>query len=460
MSPERYQQPQRVEESIAIPKRPLGMSRRNFLGFGTAAALAAATAPNIYKKWPATEGSQEVPREVPEVLEPEPVVEVQEAIPVTSETFLRNVALYRRLQTLDRASILLTTADNTIVGEPIPFQDFLEERGTRVNKQGIEEPFIYKLTPVAKEEATGKYAVGTIAPEWTDYVKADRAKEKGMSPEELKQEHVTAEFVSAMKQNDEPELVAGIEAGTIRTKLDIMNYFIAKDFSNSGGENRVEYIKNHVTFSGNLDKAPVVASELRRLLPGLVAVESGFDNDVENKSTGAKASFQFVPDTWHNELGREKFVKDKELPFPEQVVAVGELFSKAYDRLQYWCYEEPQYSGRNYLEDIKALFPSQEDYERYFFTPCLLNAHNTGEQGMGEVVVAFAQSKEFFAHMKAGGTNGYDLFAQMTKWAAASDLSQLKDYRGEASTYVEKIYAATEVLETQERGGETMVAQL
>jgi hypothetical protein len=249
-----------------------------------------------------------------------------------------------------------------------------------------------------------------------------------------------------MKQDDEPALIAGIEAGTIRTRLDINRYFIEKDFQDSGGENRVEYIKNHLTFSGNLAKSAVVTAELRRLIPGLCAVESGFDNEVENKGTGAKASFQFLPGTWHDELKRPAFVKDEELPFAEQVAAVGELFSKAYDRLKYWCYEEQNYQGRNYLEDVKALFPSQEDFEKYFFVPCLLNAHNTGEQGMGEVVVAFAQSKEFFAHMKAGGLNGFDLFHDMTRWAAASKLPQLKDYRKDASTYVEKIYAVAPIL--------------
>ena len=126
--------------------------------------------------------------------------------------------------------------------------------------------------------------------------------------------------------------------------------------------------------------------------------------------------------------------------------------------MQYWCYEEQNYQGRNYLEDIKALFPSQEDFETYFLVPCLLNAHNTGEQGMGEVIVAFAQSQEFFAHMKVGGVNGFNLFQEMTTWAATSELSQLKDYRSEASTYVQKIYAHSGLLGGA--GGDMQLAQL
>jgi hypothetical protein len=449
--------PQR--ERVAT-ERPV-ISRRNLLGWGGAAALAAATGPGIYQRWPAPAKVPVAPEAVVvKAVVPEPAPEAGEVVPVRSEAFLRNVALYRRLQTLDRASILFTTADNTIIGEPVPFQDFNVERGTRINKAGTEEPFIYKLTPAAKDESTGQYLVEGIPPEWTVHVRALQSATYGVPEHELSQHHVTAEFVSALKQTDEPELIAGIAAGTIRTKLDILNYFIVKDFGNSGGENRVEYIKNHVTFTGNLEKAPVVANEVRRLLPGLVAVESGYDNEVESRRTGAKASFQFMPDTWHKELGRAPYVAGTELPFGEQVAAVGELFSKMYDRLQYWCYEEAQYRGRNYLEDIKTLFPHQEDFEQYFLVPCLLNAYNTGEQGMGEVVVAFAQSREFAAQAKRGGTSGYDLFTEMTKWAATSDLSQLQDYRGEASTYVEKIYAAADVLADSDADVVTQVAKL
>ncbi len=433
------------------PQPVKGMTRR---GFGTALFASAATllaAPSIAKNWPDDDAHSEGVQDV--------TPEDGEKNPVQSEAFLRSVEKYTALQTLDRASVFFTTDDAGIVGPAVPFQDFVVERGTRINKDGVEEPFFYKLTPAKRNEADTDYVVESIPPEWTEYVKGLHAAEYGVSAAELNQQHVTAEFLAALKQDDEPELIAGIEAGSIRTKLDIVQYFITKDFGGSNGENRVEYIQSHVAFSGNLEKAPVVTTALRELLPGLVAVESGYDNEVESK-VGAKGSFQFMPGTWQKELKRAAFTDGKELPFAEQVAAAGELFSKMYDRVQYWCYEDENYQGRNYLEDIKAMFPSQEEFEQYFLVPCLLNAYNTGEQGMGEVIVAFAQSKPFFAHMKTGGVNGYDLFHEMTAWAATSELSQLQDYRSEASTYVQKIYAVAPLLTSGSSLHESRVAAL
>ncbi len=118
-----------------------------------------------------------------------------------------------------------------------------------------------------------------------------------------------------------------------------------------------------------------------------------------------------------------------------------------YDRLRYWCYEEESYGGRNYLEEIKQYFASQEDFERMFLTPCLINAYNTGEKGTGEVVRAFVETG---AIAKVGtamkGHAGFDLYLAMTRYGAAEEGMGLHDYGPEASTYVEKIYAYADLL--------------
>lgn len=452
MEGNRYQSEQHRK---AKPEQRLGMTRRGFLAFGGTVALAAYTGPTIYKNWPTPEADQSPRKVETDAVTPEPMAEEKEVL-VTSEAFMRSVEKYRLLQTIDRASVFFTMADGRIIGEPVPFEDFIVQRGTRINKEGQEEPFFYNLTPANKDES-GQYIVESIPREWTDYVKELHATQYAVTAEELEQEHITADFLAALKQDDEPELIAGIEAGTIRTKMDIVNYFIAKDFKNSNGENRVEYIKNHVTFSGNLEKAPYVTAALRELLPGLVAVESGYDNEVVS-NVGAKGSFQFMPNTWHRELNRVKFIDGEELPFAEQVAAAGELFSKMYDRLQYWCYEGENYYGQNYLEEIKAVFTSQQDFETHFFVPCLINAYNTGEQGIGEVVVAFGQSAEFRNIKEQGNVHGYDLFQSMCDFGRASELSQLADYKEEAPKYVQRVYAFAELL--SEGVDETRVANL
>jgi len=460
MSKERYRDPVLIENNVPITKRPLGISRRNFLAFGSTAALTFATAPNIYQKWPRYEGEESSPEdETIESTAEEVEVEVEVAT-ASSEAFKQDVEKYKMLGTLDRTSVFFTNEQGAIVGDVILFSDFVEQRGTRINRDGVEEPFFYLLTPAAKDDETNEYLVDTIPPEWSKHLTAEYAKSLRMDPKMLTLQHVTAEFVSALGQKDEPELIAGIVQGTIRTKVDLVRYFSEKDFFGSGGEDRFEYIKNHLTFSGNLAKATKMTHLLRRLIPCLCAVESGFDNKVVNKTTGAKGSFQFMRDTWEDELKRPAFMKDKELPFTEQVDAVGELFSKAYDRLKYWCYEEENYQGRNYLEDIKMLFDTQDDFENYFLGPCLLGTHNTGERGMGEVVVAYAQSVPFHTRAKKGNQNGFDVFQEMTQWARASDLVQLKDYKNDASSYVQKIYAFAELVDEGALASGDRVAQL
>ncbi len=118
-----------------------------------------------------------------------------------------------------------------------------------------------------------------------------------------------------------------------------------------------------------------------------------------------------------------------------------------YDRVHYWCYEEESYGGRNLLEEVKALLASQEDFERYFLTPLLVNAYNTGEKGIGVVVQAFVLSGGLAQFTAAGERRaGYDVFQAMTEFGAASDHPELDDYGPEASTYVQRAYAFAEAL--------------
>ena len=48
----------------------------------------------------------------------------------------------------------------------------------------------------------------------------------------------------------------------------------------------------------------------------------------------------------------------------------------------------------------------------------------------------------------------------MTQWARASDLVQLKDYKNDASSYVQKIYAFAELVDEGALASGDRVAQL
>jgi hypothetical protein len=147
------------------------------------------------------------------------------------------------------------------------------------------------------------------------------------------------------------------------------------------------------------------------------------------------------------------------VPLVDQLAAAGELFSKMYDRLQYWCYEGEGYYGENYLEYIKSVFDTQADFEKYFLTPCIILSYNTGERGASEVINAFAQSDEFRKLKESKVAGGYNTFQAMCDFGKASPLSQLADFKEEAPTYVQRAYAFAEIL-SPDHEGPMLVAQL
>ena len=100
---------------------------------------------------------------------------------------------------------------------------------------------------------------------------------------------------------------------------------------------------------------------------------------------------------------------------------------------RYWCYEEASYGGRNYLEDIKSVFATQEEFEQFFLVPLIINAYNTGERGIGEVVRAFVETGTFAKQFGREKAAGFDVFQKMTEFGRDADLPELADYGPEAS---------------------------
>ncbi len=416
------------------PEQRLGMTRRNFLAGAGNALVTVGLAKVAFDHYSAATPESVVStiQVPPEALAPETSAEqVEQAL--TSEQFEAQTNAYRTQYAMEHEIL------------------FVDGEGRAIGTQPIAP--IDGIAPGASYDATLQIVTEGFGGDWLAAAKTKvLEKYPDIDPETVEPRTNWNELAQAVSNQDE-----AMTYETVHSIADIVRYFGDKEVRGGGGLSRIEYVREAIEFQGNLAKAPLVVSELRRLMPGLCALESKFNDDVES-GVGARGIFQFMPDTWEKELGRPAFVDGVSVPLTEQVEAAGELFSKMYDRLQYWCYEGENYYGHNYLEEIKAAFASQEDFETYFFVPCLVNAYNTGEQGMGEVVVAFAQSASFRKLKEAGNVRGYDLFQAMCDFARDSELSQLADYKEEAPQYVQRVFAFAELL--QEGAGATRVAEL
>jgi len=344
-----------------------------------------------------------------------------------SERFDQIKIMYKNFFSMGREVMVVNEQDEMVAR--INLQEFYEENGIDPGKGFAEQGMV----------------TDGFSGAWKEAVRESVALGSDYDPQDLRIQsnwQTISKAVSNKKEQMTYENTHSI--------LDVVNYFANKEVREGEGLSRHEYVREKISFTGNLAKtAPVFQLELRRCMPGLCGVESSFNDAVISK-TGARGIFQFMPTTWHKELGRPDFAPGIPVPLIEQTKAAGELFSKMYDRLPYWCYEEEPYSGRNYLEEIKQIFASKDDFEQYFFLPCLLNSYNTGEQGMGELVQAFVETgtlAEITRNQKGGA--GFDIFQAMTDFGRDSELPTLQDYGDDASRYVQRIYALADLLDVK-----------
>lgn len=411
------------DPALSISKRPLGMTRRGFLAVAGNAMVAAGVAKVAREDWsPRALDVPPAPAETNVIEEAEEIgQEVQTETLLPHESFRDQLEAYRQQFTMGNEVLFVDQVGRVLGRHPIePIDGLVPGAGYDKNYGVVTDGFDSAWRQAAETAVLRNHPT--------------------VSSETVEMRTNWNELRHAVSDQDETmtyENTHSIE--------DIVRYFGNKVVRDGDGLTRIEYIRERMIFVGNLAQVPLVGSELRRLMPGLCALESKFNDDVQS-GTGARGIFQFMPETWEKELGREAFQKDMLIPLVEQAAAAGELFSKMYDRLQYWCYEGENYSGQNYLEIIKGQFTSQAAFEKYFLVPCLINAYNTGERGIGEVVVAFAKSVTFQSAKKTVGGGGYDVFQTMCDFARDSELSQLSDYKTEASTYVQRVYAWAELL--------------
>jgi len=363
-----------------------------------------------------------------------------ETLPIEGERFFKELSGYVGLVNLRHDQVVFVDEYNVPIGEPINYKDadIIEEQ---VNDKG--EVVLYRYTPgvpnqygVYFEPPALEWRKKMIAKLEADPVNAGRTVAGHYN--------VALIFKEALAFTDEPELVAGINNGIIKTYGDIVASLAGKDTLNEDlsvyrevGKpvTRLEYIQKHLKFS---DKVPaIVQSSLKMLVPGICAQESTFHNGLVSK-TGAKGIFQFMPDTWG------EYVKNDEKSISSlihQVEIVNELLSDMYTRLF-------RHADTEALARARQAFPDQETFLRDFIVPTLINSFNAGPARLAAAIDLF-----FTPQRKIAG-QGIDVFLEMVDFAEQydevnviagnepnNDKKLMRKYDVEARQYVPRVYA-------------------
>jgi hypothetical protein len=226
-----------------------------------------------------------------------------------------------------------------------------------------------------------------------------------------------------------------------KTYLDIITHFGTKEVISGGGLDRIEYVKQRSMEDAKLPETLRV--ELMLLLPGLAAQESHFNNGLKS-STGAEGIFQFMPATWH-ELGRHP---EQIRSLIEQVKAVSEYLERSYHQMHL--------SKHDFLTRIKANYfnDNEEDYQKYFIAPMLINSYNSGVGRLLEVArwyenhLGTSKTKEIRGLYSNG--YGYDFYHRMTNEVRAHAYDEgykhLAGYGRDSSEYFSRVYSLAQLL--------------
>lgn len=427
----------RKSASIARKETPDNPDRRNFLRNGAAwtgyAVVVAGLVETVHEHPEAFFGTDE---QSGTLLPTEVTAETAEVLSGGSEQFENRMSGYAAWWTMSRTTLLFVDSNNVPVGEVVPFQDFVDKK--EVTKDGQKVLVDYLYTPVVKNDV-GEYAVGNIAPEWSNYVERIHAEKHGIAPEDLTRLNVAEDFERALSQSDEPELQAGIITGEIKTNLDIIHYFGDKPVRGAEHLSRINFLRQSVVFKNSRMSADVQA-EVRDLLPAVCGKESKFNDDLKS-SEGARGISQFMPATWSG-LGMGEYGEFQ--PLITQVEAMGKHCDNIYNELMSDGVED-------LLEScIVPLFPTRAAYERDFLVPCMINAYNPGAGTMRRAVKEFLRMNDPSDILERYKSQvGKDVFFELNQFALESDIGLLASYGPESAAYVPVIYALRAVLQNE-----------
>jgi len=354
-----------------------------------------------------------------------------ERSPQGHEQFSAETSGYEAFLKLRKDEVLFLNQKNEPVGQPQKFENFVDEKNNFVGD--------YKYSP-GDEDESGILSDVPVK-EWRDYVR-NRLQVEYPDQEIHDDMNVIRVFQAAYESGD-AELKQKISSGEIVSQDQIISYRIAQDFPGADGYDRVEYLQEHVTFRTELEAVPgvpgaekeavpeVVQEELRRLLPGLFAQESGFQEDVVNPQTHATGSGQFMPETWKRYTGTNEVSTD----YGDQVAVLGPMVSDVYDRVL-------DKIGVDALQTLRSRFATEDDFLTSIITPAVISGFHTGPDRIAEAARRYVQSVQL-NDMPAGK----DLFLAIATYGAASSEGLLDGFKTESREYVTKVYAAANVLQ-------------
>ena len=399
---------------------------------GTAAAGLAYAAYRQSESSPEPEIISEPEELVPtEEVEAEPEVETVELIPQSSERFLAEQSGYTVFTQLHKKEVLYVDAQNRPVGEPVVLESFVGElpEGVTVPEGQVPE-YLYSIGEV---DATG-LPIGKVPPRWLDYKQAELQAEH---PDQLitRRMHAIADFQAAHRETDEPELVAGIENGSIDSYDDIVSYFAEKPVRGTEHLNRMEYTRERLQFrsqaeAGRPGVPENIQAEFRRILPGLFAQESKFNAGLVS-STGARGLAQIMPETWEEYRG----TREVSLSLTEQLDVAGELISDNYHYITH-------FGGEEAVAVLRGQYNSDKEFETGMMVPLMVNAYNAGGPLLGMVVKEFVENTN-----QADLQTGPDLFLQLADYAQTRMDGVFENYQIHAREYTARVYGNVAMLE-------------
>ena len=384
------------------------LSRRTVVTAGLAHLALLGAAAYGWKKMREQKTSEvplsELPADVVPSIEAQPVMEAR------AENFVDEIRGYARLLQLRFDEVQFVTTEGAPIGDPIALSEI-----------GVDPGVL---------DAHG-FPIKGIRSEWLDEARAFVTQEApfvlGHEIEgSISQFNVTAQLRAALREgHDEPELVAGIENGTIASYGDIVKYFAEKSVKGAETFTRFGYVRDTIRFA---DTVPaIVQAELRKLIPALCVQESGFNNDAKSRS-GAYGIFQFMPDTW----AEFSDTPLKEASLREQVEVAGKVFSHMYTQLVHACGDEA-------LLQLASQSESEESFQVEVLVPLLVNGYNAGQKRMGDAVKSFIADQKT-RNVRVLVNKPFDLYASIADYADSNETGTLVKYDDDARQYVPRIY--------------------
>lgn len=345
-------------------------------------------------------------------------------------TFERELVGYKALLELGKKEVLFVDEDNVPVGDPIPMLDII---GPKYHKDGrlLEEQYCFSpgtFNGVGLLE-------GGIAGEWIAQVRARRQSE--YPDRQIKRcLHTTGDFAASYRNEEEPDLRKAIAEGDIQEYKGLIKYFADKPVVGAPEYTRLEYVQREMQFASSLP--PVVAEELRRIIPGLCSQESKFNNGLTSNA-GAQGIFQFMPENWAHYGGKPEEISS----LIKQVEIAGVFFSDLYDQVRVNI-------GAGGMRFLERFIGDEESLQKDVIVPLMINSYNAGAARVAEAVRLYIESTPVNDMPK-----GKDLFVAIADFARAAKVANrgryLTAYGDDAREYVLRVYAQAEVLNVMKK---------